>query len=145
MRGRSSLQGPGSALVPLLLEDPRIAHVTFAVFPILANMRKLDTRLLAAARGLGAGRWFTFRTVFFPLMQPGVLGAFVMVLVFSLGFFVTPAILGGGRVLMVAEYVFIQITQTSRWGFMHRAAAISGEIAWPASGPGLDRARGRLG
>jgi putative spermidine/putrescine transport system permease protein len=98
--------------------------IPFAVFPILANMRKLDTRLLAAARGLGAGRWFTFRTVFLPLMRPGILGAFVMVLVFSLGFFVTPAILGGGRVVMVAEYVFIQITQTSRWGFASAIAVL---------------------
>jgi putative spermidine/putrescine transport system permease protein len=47
-----------------------------------------------------------------------------MVLVFSLGFFVTPAILGGGRVVMVAEYVFIQITQTSRWGFASAIAVL---------------------
>ena len=87
--------------------------IPFAALPIAANMRKIDLRLMLAARGLGAGRLLTFWAVFLPLMRPGLLAAFLVVFVFALGFFVTPAILGGGKVVMIAEYVWLQVAQTS--------------------------------
>ncbi|MEX1107501.1 MAG: ABC transporter permease, partial [Dongiaceae bacterium] len=52
-----------------------------------------------------------------PLSLPGIVGAATIVFVFSLGFFVTPAILGGGRTVMVAEYIYLQIFQTTNWGY----------------------------
>lgn len=88
----------------------------FSVFPMATVMRKIDRRILLAAHGLGADPTTVFRTIFLPLSMPGVFAAFVMVLVFSVGFFVTPAILGGGRVVMVAEAVFVQMFQTTNWG-----------------------------
>ena len=51
-----------------------------------------------------------------PQTIPGVLGAFIIVFVFCLGFFITPAIRGGGQTAMVAEYVYLQMFQTSNWG-----------------------------
>jgi putative spermidine/putrescine transport system permease protein len=96
--------------------------VPFAVFPISSAMRHLDDRVLLAARGLGAGRLRTFWSVFVPMTLPGILGAAIIVFVFSLGFFITPAILGGGRSIMAAEFVFVQVFQTTNWGL---AAAIS--------------------
>jgi len=98
--------------------------IPFAVFPIASNIRQIDTQLIVAARGLGAGRFLTFRSVLLPLALPGVVGGFLMVLVFSLGFFVTPSILGGGRVVMAAEYVFLQISQTSQWGLGSAIAVV---------------------
>lgn len=88
----------------------------FAVLPLYANMRTIDLRLIAAARALGAPPWTAFRRIFLPLSIPGVVASGTLVFIFSMGFYVTPALLGGGRVFMVAEYIGIQITQTLRWG-----------------------------
>jgi putative spermidine/putrescine transport system permease protein len=90
--------------------------IPFAVLPLYSNMRTIDLRLVAAARGLGAGPFAAFRRVFLPLSLPGIVGAGILIFIFSLGFYVTPAILGGGRVLMVAEYIGVQILTVLRWG-----------------------------
>ncbi len=90
--------------------------VPFAVLPMLASMREIDPRLLAAARGMGASRALVFRSVFLPLSLPGVIAAGVLVFIFSLGFYITPAILGGGKTLMVAEWIGLQILDLIRWG-----------------------------
>lgn len=90
--------------------------VPFALFPLVSTMRRLDPRVLLAARGLGAGQLHTFWSIFVPQTIPGILGAFIIVFVFCLGFFITPAILGGGQTVMVAEYVYLQMFQTSNWG-----------------------------
>jgi putative spermidine/putrescine transport system permease protein len=88
----------------------------FAVFPIASAMRQVDQRVLLAARGLGAGRMRVFWKVFLPMTSSGVLGAALIVFVFALGFFVTPAILGGGRSVMVAELVYLRMFQSMDWG-----------------------------
>ena len=90
--------------------------IPFAVLPLYANMQGIDLRLVAAARGLGATPFQAFRRVFLPLSLPGLVGAGVLVFIFSIGFYVTPAILGGGRVFMVAEYIGVQILNVIRWG-----------------------------
>jgi putative spermidine/putrescine transport system permease protein len=56
------------------------------------------------------------------MTMPGVIGAALIVFVFALGFFITPAILGGGRSVMVAELVYLRIFQSPDWGL---GAAIS--------------------
>jgi putative spermidine/putrescine transport system permease protein len=96
--------------------------IPFAVFPIASAMRNLDERVLLAARGLGASRTRVFWSVFVPMTMPGIIGAALIVFVFALGFFVTPAILGGGRSVMVAELVYLRIFQSPDWGL---GAAIS--------------------
>lgn len=90
--------------------------IPYAVLPLYASMRDIDPRLVPAARGLGASRAEAFRKVFLPLTKPGIIAAGVLVFIFSLGFYVTPAILGGGRTLMVAEYIKLQILDLIRWG-----------------------------
>lgn len=96
--------------------------IPFAVFPIASAMRSLDERVLLAARGMGAGRTRIFWSVFVPMTMPGIIGAALIVFVFALGFFITPAILGGGRSVMVAELVYLRIFQSPDWGL---GAAIS--------------------
>ncbi len=96
--------------------------IPFAVFPIASAMRAVDERVLLAARGLGAGRARVFWSVFVPMTRSGLIGAAMIVFVFALGFFVTPAILGGGRSVMIAELVYIRIFQSPDWGL---GAAIS--------------------
>lgn len=90
--------------------------VPYAVLPMLASMREIDPRLLAAARGLGASRRTAFLRVFLPLSAPGLVAAGVLVFIFSLGFYITPAILGGGKTLMAAEWIKLQILDIIRWG-----------------------------
>ncbi len=90
--------------------------VPYAVLPMLASMREIDPRLLAASRGLGASRFTTFGRVFLPLSSPGLIAAGVLVFIFSLGFYITPAILGGGKTLMAAEWIKLQILDIVRWG-----------------------------
>ncbi|MGE0723850.1 MAG: ABC transporter permease [Alphaproteobacteria bacterium] len=90
--------------------------IPYAVLPLYANMRDIDVRTISAARGLGASRFYAFRRVFLPQSLPGIIGATVLVFIFSLGFFVTPAILGGGKTLMIAEYISLQILDLLRWG-----------------------------
>jgi len=87
-----------------------------AVLPIYSNMTGLDTRLLSAARGLGASPVRTFWSIYLPLTKPGIIAATILVFVFSLGFFITPALLGGGRVVMIAEYIRVSFEETLRWG-----------------------------
>ncbi|PSJ62988.1 ABC transporter permease [Mesorhizobium soli] len=96
--------------------------IPFAVFPLASALRQVDPRVPQAASGLGAGRMRIFWTVTLPMTMPGVLGASIIVFVFALGFFITPAILSGGRSVMVAEFIYLQLFQTVNWGL---AAAIS--------------------
>jgi len=88
----------------------------YAIPPLYTNMHGIDRRLVAAARGLGAGPFGAFRRVFLPLSMPGIVGAGVLVFVFSLGFYITPAILGGGKTVMIAEYIAANILDNIRWG-----------------------------
>ncbi|MEI4472993.1 ABC transporter permease [Frigidibacter sp. MR17.24] len=88
----------------------------FAVLPMLTNMRGIPATYTQAARGLGAGEWYAFRHVYFPQTLPGVMSAALLVFVLSLGFYVTPALLGGGRVMMISEYITYQIQEFLNWG-----------------------------
>lgn len=90
--------------------------VPYAVLPLLANMQGLDMRIVQASRNLGASGAQTFRRVYLPMTRPGLVAASLLVFILSLGFYVTPAILGGGKVLMAAEYISVQLLVTLKWG-----------------------------
>ena len=88
----------------------------YAILPLFANMQTIDKSLVPAARMLGASPTRAFFTVFLPLSLPGVAGAAILVTIFSSGFYITPALLGGGKVVMVAEYISVQMQETLKWG-----------------------------
>jgi len=94
----------------------------FLVLPLFASMLRLDERLLQAAASLGASSWTVFWRVFFPLTLPSLAAGAILVFILSLGFFITPAILGGGRVPMIANMLDLLINRLPRWEL---AAAIS--------------------
>ncbi len=98
--------------------------VPYAVLPLLANMQGLDRRVMNASRSLGATNVQTFMRIYLPLTKPGIVAASILVFIISLGFYVTPAILGGGKVLMIAEYISVQILVTLRWGTAAMLAAL---------------------
>ena len=90
--------------------------IPYAVLPLLASMAAIDIRLVEAARGMGASRGRAFREVFLPLSMPGVAASAILVLILTFGFYTTPAILGGGRTMMIAQYITTQILVLPRWG-----------------------------
>jgi len=94
----------------------------YMVFPLYAVMRRVDNSLVSAAQGLGAPGWQIFRRIYFPLTLPGVLAGITLVYILSIGFFITPALLGGGRVIMIAVLIEMQVRQFLNWSF---AAALS--------------------
>lgn len=94
----------------------------FMVFPIYSIMRRVDTGLLLAAEGLGATPWKIFQRIYLPLTLPGVLAGTTLVFILSIGFYITPALLGGGRVLMIAVLIEKQVREFLDWGF---ASALS--------------------
>jgi putative spermidine/putrescine transport system permease protein len=94
----------------------------YMVFPVYSAMLRVDRDLLLAAEGLGASSWNVFRRVFLPLTLPGVIAGTALVFILSLGFYITPALLGGGRVVMIAVLIEQQVRQFLEWGF---ASALS--------------------
>ena len=85
-------------------------------------MVEIDQGLLRAARGLGATPARAFLAVFVPLSLSGVATGGIIVFMLSMGFFITPALLGGRRDMMMANLISYQVSTTLNWGF---AAAIA--------------------
>ena len=118
------LMGAGliDAPLPLIRNELGVAigmvhyMIPYAALPLYANMRGIDSRLVPAARGLGAGPIQAFFKVYLPMTLPGLISAGILTFIFSLGFYVTPALLGGGRTIMISEYIAVQINDTLNWG-----------------------------
>lgn len=88
----------------------------FLVLPLYATMRGIDGDLVRAAVGMGSSPRSAFWRVYLPMSLPGLFAGTVLVFILSLGFFVTPALLGGGRVQMLAQRIESTITVYSNWG-----------------------------
>lgn len=88
----------------------------FMVLPLLGAMRAIDGDFLKAASSLGATPARAFRTVFLPLSLPGLAAGTVIVFILCLGFYVTPAVLGGGKVIMVSNHIANDIELFFNWG-----------------------------
>jgi len=88
----------------------------FLILPLYANMRAIDSHCIKAASSLGATPTRAFWTVFFPLSIPGLLAGLLIVFVLCLGFYVTPAVLGGGKVIMAAMKISSNIELYFSWG-----------------------------
>jgi len=88
----------------------------FLVLPVLESMRAIDGSLTKAAANLGASPSQAFRTVFLPLSLPGLFAGALIVFILCLGFYVTPAVLGGGKVIMVSNRIANDIELFFNWG-----------------------------
>jgi ABC-type spermidine/putrescine transport system permease subunit I len=91
----------------------------YAVLPIYAALVRIDPALLRASEGLGAARFTTFRRVLLPQVRGGIATAASFVFLLSLGFFITPALLGGARDITLAMLID---------GFVEE------QLAWPLAG-----------
>jgi putative spermidine/putrescine transport system permease protein/spermidine/putrescine transport system permease protein len=86
------------------------------VLPIYAVMRRIDPEFGRAAANLGASPWRAFVRVFVPLTLPGVLAGALLVFVLALGFYITPALLGGARDQMISQLIVSEVQQALDWG-----------------------------
>ena len=88
----------------------------FMILPLYSSMKTIDGDYLKAASSCGASPMRAFRDVFFPLSRPGLFAGTVLVFILSLGFYLTPALLGGGRVSMWSMQIATNVSTYSNWG-----------------------------
>ena len=89
----------------------------FMVLPIYSALKGIPQDYMRAAQMLGASPWATFRDVIWPLSMPGVSSGCLMVFLLALGFFVTPALIGGPQQMMIATLVSQQVREMLDWPF----------------------------
>ncbi|WP_349437705.1 ABC transporter permease [Pararhizobium sp. A13] len=92
-------------------------YLPFVILAIYSSLSRLNSELIEASRDLGAGRVRTFLRVTLPLTMPGIAAGGVFVFVLSIGNFVTPALLGGGRFQMIGNLVYDQFLTANDWPF----------------------------
>ena len=95
-----------------------MAHIMlpFLVLPLYGAMRKIERDLMHAASNLGASPVQAFWKVYFPLSMSGMVAGSLIVFILCLGFYVTPAVLGGGRVVMVSTQITAILENQFDWG-----------------------------
>jgi ABC-type spermidine/putrescine transport system permease subunit I len=89
----------------------------FMILPIYSAVTRIDPDLPKAARGLGASALRIVTTIYLPLTLRGIVAGVTLVFVVSLGFYITPALLGGGKVLMFAMVIEQQVREFLAWNF----------------------------
>jgi spermidine/putrescine transport system permease protein len=92
-------------------------YLPFAILPMYASIEKFDHSLMEAASDLGAPPWKAFLRVMLPMTLPGVIAALVLVFVPVVGAFITPDIMGGGKIEMIGTLINRQFGVSRNWPF----------------------------
>ena len=90
-------------------------YLPLMVLPLFAAIDRFDMRLLEAAYDLYASRWQVLRRVILPIVKPGIIAGSILVFVPALGAYVTPRILGGGKNMMIGNFIELQFGQGRNW------------------------------
>ena len=90
-------------------------YLPFMILPLYAAIERIDLSLLEASRDLYASGAQAFRRILLPLSMPGVVAGSILVFVPSLGAYVTPQILGGGKSTMLGSYIVVQFLTARNW------------------------------
>jgi putative spermidine/putrescine transport system permease protein len=96
----------------------------YMVLTVYSVMQGIDPGLVRAAHSLGASRLQAFRRVFLPLSLPGIAGGTLLVFILSLGFFITPALMGGPGDVMIAMLIEREVEITLNWSFASALAVV---------------------
>lgn len=96
----------------------------FVILPLYASLRSIPDDLYKAASASGAGPFSVFRYILIPLSLPGVAAGFALVFIQSLGFFVTPALVGGPQSMMIATLIGKEIRDGTDWALACALAAV---------------------
>ena len=119
----SALMGLGLIEMPIqiLYTDAAVligmvyVYLPLMVLPLYAAVERFDMRLLEAAHDLYAGRVQALRRVVLPVIRPGIVAGCILVFVPSLGAYVTPRLLGGGKNMMIGNFIELQFGQGRNW------------------------------
>jgi spermidine/putrescine transport system permease protein len=90
-------------------------YLPLMVLPLFAAIDRFDMRLIEAAYDLYASRWQVLRRVIVPIVKPGIVAGSILVFIPALGAYVTPRILGGGRNMMIGNFIELQFGQGRNW------------------------------
>ena len=90
-------------------------YIPLMILPIYASLERLDFRLVEAGYDLYASRWKVLKRIIIPLVKPGVIAGSILVFIPSLGAYVTPRVLGGGKNLMLGNLIELQFGQGRNW------------------------------
>ncbi|WP_371346002.1 ABC transporter permease [Ancylobacter sp. IITR112] len=107
--------------IPIMYTDWAIlfgmvyVYLPLMVLPLYASMEKLDFRLVEAGYDLYAGRLAVLRRIILPLVKPGIVAGSILVFIPSLGAYVIPRVLGGGKNLMLANLIELQFGAGRNW------------------------------
>lgn len=91
------------------------SYLPFMILPLYASIDRIDWRLVEASRDLYSTGWKSFTKIVLPLSLPGVIAGSILVFVPSMGAYVTPEILGGGRETMLGSYIVTQFLTARNW------------------------------
>jgi spermidine/putrescine transport system permease protein len=90
-------------------------YLPFMVLPLFAAIDRFDPRLLEAGYDLYASRWQVLRRIVVPVVKPGIMAVSILVFIPSLGAYVTPRVLGGGKRMMLGNFIELQFGQGRNW------------------------------
>ena len=90
-------------------------YLPLMVLPLFAAIDRFDFKLIEAGYDLYASRWKVLRHVILPIIKPGIVAGCILVFVPSLGAYVTPRVLGGGKNMMVGNFIELQFGQGQNW------------------------------
>jgi putative spermidine/putrescine transport system permease protein len=96
----------------------------YTILPMLSVMQGIDRTLMQASDNLGATPWQSFRHVFLPLSMPGVGASLILTFIRSMGFFITPALMGSPRDTMIAMSIQEHLDELWNWGFSSALSVI---------------------
>lgn len=126
--GRESALSRGLMSLGLVSEPPQLLYnqgsvvmgttyimIPFMTLTLYSVMRGINQDLIRVAYALGASRWFAFRRVYLPLCLPGLVGGAILVFIMSLGFYVTPALMGGPSDVMMAMVIAREVEVGLNW------------------------------
>ncbi|MVT55896.1 ABC transporter permease subunit [Bradyrhizobium yuanmingense] len=127
--GRHGVINEGLLALGILEQPLRVLNTTMAthiamihillpyiILPIANSLRQIDPSLERAASGLGATPWATFSQVTLPLSMPGVVAGVLLVFVMALGFYITPALVGGSSDISLSMLIAQQV-ELLNWGY----------------------------
>ena len=128
--GRKGIVNQALIYLELIDQPVKMLYTTFAVnvgmvqmmtpFMVLALfsvMKGIERGLLQAACSLGASKFQAFIRIYLPLSMPGIGAGCLLVFIYSLGFFITPALLGGRKDVMLSMLIEEQVSSLLNWGF----------------------------
>ena len=96
----------------------------FMILPLYSVMRPIPPTYVRAARSLGATSWTAFRRVYFPQTIPGIGAGTLLVFILSVGYYITPALVGGSSGTLISNLIAFHVTKSNNWSLAAALATI---------------------